>query len=303
MVDSGGVDPIDQARVTLSSTSSFLTQARVTSTDSSGNFSFTDIPTGDFSLSVATTLEPVPLGTATRGVVQPPGVNVGELQLQDSGSIEACVIRPDGATPASDAFVTVSDGTVRLNGLTDVSGCVRFEGLPLDNYIVSLLDPISTGRATLPAVLTLNGQNVDLGTQVLDNDIPIIVDISPGDGTADVDPNTSIVVTLSEFVDASTVTDETFKVATTAGDLPGTIQVSNVDPTLTFLPDNPFPDLTAVTVTLFADRNLFGQTPPVTEKVSSVIPRSSLACTVTSTASPVATSAWDGGERISAVGG
>ncbi|MDR4506567.1 MAG: Ig-like domain-containing protein [Candidatus Scalindua sp.] len=258
IVDSQGLNAVNNALVTLSSLSPFLKLPVIRSVeDSEGRFSFT-IPTGDFRIGVVTTVQEPPLGTSFNGTVQANKVlDLGDVRLEESGLIKGCVVRADGVNAAPNAVIILTKAgrsALRLTTETDVNGCFEFRAIPLGDSDIALLDPVSTGQNSAQVTINQNGQIVDLGTITLDDDSPRVVSITPTDGESDVSPGTSVVVTLSEPVDPDTVNDKTFKVSTAAGEITGTIQTSTSPPAITFTPAKPIPALRLVTVSVVSEK-------------------------------------------------
>ena len=264
VLDSDGVTPVDSAEVTLHSESVYF-GSEIHMTDENGWFRFEDIPVGNFSLNIVTTDRTPRLGASASGEIQnheqviafadeDDDEDHNTIYLQNSGDITGAVLLSDGTTPATGAIVAIQGGSTRLSQLADGDGVFLFEGLPLSAYTISILDPVTNGVAGRTAALDTNGQMIDLGTIVLDDDAPSIVSTEPSEDAVGEDPADSITIIFSELIDPASVYSDTFYVTVNALAVAGTYEISDQEPTVTFTPDEPLPDLKRIDVFIKGDK-------------------------------------------------
>jgi hypothetical protein len=155
-----------------------------------GSFTATlTVPNGSFSL----------YGTATGSIA--PGVNTPlQIRLQSSGSVKGLVLRPDGATPAVGANVTVqiaNGGSIMTQAQGD--GTFTVNGIPFGAYVVSINDPLTAGLAFVRGrSITTNGEMDNVGTITLDANALSVVSTSPTDGAANVGVQQTLTASFSE---------------------------------------------------------------------------------------------------------
>jgi hypothetical protein len=142
VLDSLGEKPVGVARVTLRSRSPFSRREVSRFTETDGSFLFENIPVGDFSLSVITTVGVPELRAAAEGVLTRHGETVAfrdtddaakpqAIRLQPAGEIAGRVMHPDEKTLAQGAIVVLRRERLRLGRLTDEDGRFRFDaGVP-----------------------------------------------------------------------------------------------------------------------------------------------------------------------------
>jgi uncharacterized repeat protein (TIGR01451 family) len=158
-------------------------------TDADGAFVFPEVPAGAFTLSLTVGSGTFPLHGTASGTVAPRGTASLNVQVQPSGSVTGLVLRSDGATPAFGAAITVAldagRGAVALYSQSD--GRFQADGIPLGAFDVRIRDQFTAGVALVQGrELTANGQVLNVGNVVLDDSDPVVVSVSPEDGSVDV---------------------------------------------------------------------------------------------------------------------
>jgi hypothetical protein len=135
VVGSDGISFVPGANVTLNG-SDGITPSRTVTAGPDGRFSFPGAPAGAFSLRAE---HPVTQLRGEQSGVLPEGVAFFEVNvlLEALGAVNVLVLSPSGTTPATNATVTLSEGSSPRAADVDASGRVRFSDLPLGNYVVT----------------------------------------------------------------------------------------------------------------------------------------------------------------------
>lgn len=167
--------------------------------------------TGEFDLSpilagpVTLTLSARPggqtlYGSAT-GTVPVDGMLETDVRLQDSGTVQGRVWRADGTTPAYGAEVSLyRPGTqVGFRATAAVDGTFVIRGVSLGAIRGQVRDPVTGGIAVLPErSVATNGEVVDYGTIVLDDQAPRLTFLEPAPGSSRAALAGPIVIDLGE---------------------------------------------------------------------------------------------------------
>ncbi|HET9317131.1 MAG TPA: carboxypeptidase-like regulatory domain-containing protein, partial [Vicinamibacteria bacterium] len=156
---------------------------RVLNVGSSGVYGFPELMAGPFTLSLRFTSNGITLYGSASGTIVADQATQLDVQLEPSGTVTGVVMRPGGAAPAfgSDVTLTHAKGTAALQVQPD--GRFTFKGVPLGPITVRIVDPITTGRATVRGrTVASNQEVVDVGTLVLDNAPPTVTPVDPLDG-------------------------------------------------------------------------------------------------------------------------
>ncbi len=165
-----------------------------------GTFALPQVLAGPFTVALKIGSGPLTLyGTANGEVLPGQTANVN-VQVQPSGTVTGLVRRSDGTTPAVGANVVLqldgNRGSVTVQAGND--GRFTARGVPFSTFIVRITDPISTGLALSNGSITTNGETLDLGTIVLDDQPVTVVSVAPADGAIGVSLTQPIVVTFSD---------------------------------------------------------------------------------------------------------
>ncbi len=224
------------------------------STDAAGEFEFTDIPVGDFSVTItdggtlfgraAGTL--VGDGAAVTGLV---------VVLDPSGSVAGMVAL--GGNPVAGAIVTVSgeNGEFHISTETNAAGEFTVSGVPLISAVVTAVDPASGGIGTATALTTAGGTD-DVETIDLDAVLIGVESVSPADGASeqeiDLAPSGVVEITFNDLADHSTLTTNSIRLfadgQTIAGTLQTPVDLPGGKTSVDFVPAAPLPELRTVTV-------------------------------------------------------
>ncbi|MGE5243271.1 MAG: Ig-like domain-containing protein [Betaproteobacteria bacterium] len=215
VVSSSGTGTVAGAKVTLQALGASgttrpgpLATTLTAFTDAQGIATFPSVPVGDFSVRA----EAAALAGIGNGTIAAAGASVAvQVQLGASGTVAGRVLLSDGVTAAAGAFVTLrfqSQSTLQTGVLqvtTDLTGAFEFAGIPLGPFSVSAIEVVTSGVRSASGTIAGGGQRVDLGTLILDNAAPRVVDVTPADRSGNVDARSPIVVTFSEPIDANAI--------------------------------------------------------------------------------------------------
>lgn len=187
--------------------------------DANGDFSINNVALGSYRL----TAEDVALAATTNGIIAQAGqTNTVNLRLGASGAVIGRLVRADGATSVTNSDVLITFGSqssLAGNAVTKTAtnGSFGFTNVPIGNVRIdaNVLQFFGVGLAN--GTLSSNGQVLDLGDVVLDEDFPQIVGLSPEHGTSGVSTLTTVDVVYNEPMLASTVNNNTNAIYLKAG--------------------------------------------------------------------------------------
>jgi hypothetical protein len=221
-----------------------------TTTDISGVFSFPDIRVGAFDVSAR---HPVSgLGAAASGQVSQNGETVSlALVLESAGNVQGVVLQADGVAPATYAVVSLSNGSSTFYRTTPVDGSFAFQSIRLGSYTLKVLGMDGAGLFRTVVQLQNHEETIDLGTIVLDNQIPLVSSILPGNGASAVSLGTAIAVTFSEAMDATSL-GSAFSLTGRQGKVAGALHVASDGKSLAFQPTAPLTGFSSYTAAIAA---------------------------------------------------
>jgi hypothetical protein len=170
-----------------------------------GTFALPQVLAGPFSATLrAKSGEFFLYGTASGTVPAGQTADV-TVQIQPSGTVTGLVLRSDGVTPAVGANVVLQldagRGTVTVQAGND--GRFTARGVPFGAFTVHISDPVTTGLALGSGTIATNGQALDLGNLVLDDQPIRVLTVAPADGTLNVGLTTPIVLTFSNALQSA----------------------------------------------------------------------------------------------------
>ncbi|MEM8962621.1 MAG: Ig-like domain-containing protein, partial [Acidobacteriota bacterium] len=126
------------------------------------------------------------------------------IQLEDTGSITGRVLQSDGVTPAAEALVYLQFPGGNLLDQTETDGTFTFEAVRMGNFEIEIQEALDLGRYNLRGTLSSNGEVIDFGDIVLDDEDPRVLGFEPGSGTTGLALDTTFVVRFSEPMAPST---------------------------------------------------------------------------------------------------
>ncbi|MFQ5665123.1 MAG: Ig-like domain-containing protein [Candidatus Binatia bacterium] len=222
--------------------------------DARGQFSFTEIPTGNVSITarlVASGLAGNASGTLVADGEMLDGISI---TIEPAGSIGGSVLLSDGIHPAVNAIITltgISDrtgDTFTIPALTANDGTYMVDNLPRGPFTINAFDSVSGGLGVASGRIDTAGALVSVPPVILDDTVPAVTAVSPSNGALGVGLNTPIVIDFSDQIDASAVGPSSVVVRTGSTVLPGTRSVDASRMRLTFTAAGGLPELTTLSV-------------------------------------------------------
>ncbi|MEX0326383.1 MAG: Ig-like domain-containing protein, partial [Puniceicoccaceae bacterium] len=171
--------------------------------DASGQFSFSNLPVGSVNLRAVSQS----LGANADASITFPGEVVNQdLILSSSGTVSGRILRADTTTPAegTDILITFQSQSGlpgRLTARADANGLFSLEPVPVVDFNAEFILTAEGGLARLSDSITTNGEILDLGDIILDEDFPAVLSVDPEDTADDVDINTAVELVFSEGLD------------------------------------------------------------------------------------------------------
>ncbi|MDH7501179.1 MAG: Ig-like domain-containing protein, partial [Verrucomicrobiota bacterium] len=211
VMGSDGVTPVGGAEVVITFQGPvFGGQSMAAVTSGDGRFSFTDVPVGPYRVIAAS----VSLAASLVGSIGEGGeVDELTMRLGDSGSIMGRLVRADGVTPVEGVEVLLSYASQTANPgrafvRSDHVGGFVFTNIPLGRFQLEAVAPAFGGLIKYSGELTANGQVLDLGALLFDEDFPVVVAVRPPNSAAQVPATTVVELEFSEALEASSVNSE-----------------------------------------------------------------------------------------------
>ena len=190
---SDGVTPAASAEVALAQMGTLVSDVLATIANGSGQFSFSNVAVGPYVVSARAG----PLGARVEGRI---GTNAEtdtlSITLEASGTIVGRLVHADGVTPVLGEDVALKFPGRALPGAlfrTGVDGRFEFGAVPLGLFRLGSTAVGFNGIARLDSTLTTNGQTNNVGDLRMDEDDPVVVNVSP--------PNTAIGVPITVAVE------------------------------------------------------------------------------------------------------
>ena len=233
VVAADGVTPVPDAVVRVRSGSElFADREVVRQTDAAGAFRAGNVAVGP----VTVTAQAGALSARADTVVEEGGQERSvSLALFPSGSVLGRLVRADGSTPVAGAdlalrFTALGESTGRTARSTGSDGRFRFDGIPLGAIRLEAVVQQVSGLQHAEGTLSSNGQELDLGTLVLDEALPAVVAVRPVDGATGVRVDAAIEVDFSEALDPATVGDGgVFLRSATGNEVAASVELVPVD--------------------------------------------------------------------------
>ncbi len=180
--------------------------------DTSGQFTFTDIPTGSFTITAV--LVGSQLAGNANGTLSTDGEVVDNLEvvIEPAGTVAGSVLLSDGIRPAANVLLTLT-GTSDVTGtvfsvpaITASDGRYTIANLPLGGFSINAFDSVTRGAGTVAGRIDTAGATVSLAPITLDDTIPAVVDVSPPGGATRVALTAPIIIDFSDTVTAASLT-------------------------------------------------------------------------------------------------
>jgi hypothetical protein len=170
------------------------------------------------------------------------------------------VLLSDGVTPALDALVVLTRGTKTLQTFAGEDGSFDFPAVTLGSFKVYAQERFGPGSIERGGSLTANGQEVDVGTLVLDDASPRVDELVPATGSEDQPLATVVTVRFSEPLDRTRWSGSWVEFKKLAGGSVGyTASWADGDATLVLTPNAPLASFTTYQVTVKDGYDLAGR--------------------------------------------
>ncbi|MFI5398533.1 MAG: carboxypeptidase regulatory-like domain-containing protein, partial [Candidatus Binatia bacterium] len=223
-------------------------------TDAGGEFSFSDIPTGPFTITA--TVTNTELAGNASGTLSTDGQVVSgvEIIIEPFGALTGTVRLSDGVNPALNAVViltvtsALTNESFTVSALTGSDGSYRVDNLPLGSVRLTAYDSVTHGFGIASGQVTTAGATVLAPPIVLDATVPAVVGVAPSLGASAVALNTPVVITFSAAIDPATVSAGSIIVRAGTTAVAGTLTLGAGNTQVTFTPAGGLPPFSSVSV-------------------------------------------------------
>jgi hypothetical protein len=181
--DSNGIRTTGKVKLAGTGSIGWTTDAEVGTT---GEVTLPALLAGPASVKLEKKIGGITLEGLAQVVITPGAQSTVNVQLEPAAAVTGSVRRSDGTTPAQGAEValTLYEGNVTIRTQAGTDGAFHIGNLPLGGFTLRVTDPIYGGRALVTGqALTVNGQSLDLGTIVLDEQAPRFTVVEPVAGS------------------------------------------------------------------------------------------------------------------------
>lgn len=224
-------------------------------TGASGEFSFSDIPTGPFTITAMLVVNNLELAGNASGTLNGDGQGVSGVQvpIEAFGTVGGTVLRSNGMPPAAGTVVRLqvtSDATQETftsSLLTESDGAFTFGYVPVGGFTLTAIDSVSGGYAKISDRLNVANETVQ-EQLTLTETIPMVVGVTPNSGASAVALDTPIIITFSEALDPATVTAGSIIVRAGTAVLPGGLTFGAGNTQVTFTPTGGLPQLSSISI-------------------------------------------------------
>ncbi len=246
-VRDGNGDPVAGMTVTLVSGSESFSMA----SDASGLYRFDQLHLGTFSVEAR---DPVTglSGTAGGTLTSDGQLAAVDLTLQSAGFVTGRILSGDGVTPAENAAIVLKGSNFTKYLASGADGTFHFRAVKLGNFTVEVQGYNLGGKARTSGQVVNHDETVELGDLVLDNTIPLVTAVTPGNGSPGVPLNTPVTVTFSEPMSAPSLNGTALRLVSGGGNTAGTVGLSGDGTTAVFTPSALLSSFTLYTVVVEA---------------------------------------------------
>ncbi|MGH6690312.1 MAG: carboxypeptidase regulatory-like domain-containing protein, partial [Gammaproteobacteria bacterium] len=183
-----------------------------------------------------------------------------EIQLADSGTVAGRVLLSDGATPAELALVVLTRGGRVFQAFAAADGTFTFNAVPLGAFTVFAQEHFGPGTARAGGNLAANGQAIDVGTLVMDDYDPRVIELVPVLYATGLPVSTAVTIRFSEPLDAARFASSWIDFRRLSGSTVAyTRSWADGDATLILTPNAPLSSFTSYQVTVKDGYDLAGR--------------------------------------------
>jgi hypothetical protein len=220
-----------------------------TATNSEGEYQFDSIRMGPYTVVAKDPITGLS-GTGSGELETDGQTDIKNITLESAGQVTGTILNSDGTTPADKAYVRLKGSDFTLYTTSNTSGGFQFDSVKLGTFAVEIEGYNNTGKAKDTGEVTSHGETVNLGTIILDDQIPEIQEIFPVIGSVEVPASTNISITFSKPMNPETINSYNIGIYSKHGQTHGTFALSGDQKTVFFTPSTPFYSFTLYTITI-----------------------------------------------------
>ncbi|MBN8246992.1 MAG: carboxypeptidase regulatory-like domain-containing protein, partial [Verrucomicrobia bacterium] len=201
VVGSDGAVPVAGAEVVLVFHGPLFGGQSVTAVSAAdGRFAFLDVPVADYRLTASS----VSLAASVSGTISVGGErDEVTLRLGSSGSVVGRLVRADGVTPVGGIDVLIVYASQSANPgrafiRTGADGRFAFANVPVGSLSLEAVATAFGGVIRRDGTVASNGQTVDLGDLIFDEDFPRVLVVDPPDTAEEVSTTRAVALEFSE---------------------------------------------------------------------------------------------------------
>ncbi|MFC2145970.1 carboxypeptidase regulatory-like domain-containing protein, partial [Acidobacteriota bacterium] len=208
--------------------------------NSSGMYSFENVRMGPFSLEAKQDL--TNLYASGNGELTQNGQTVTiDLILESAGSVMGRVLNPDGTTPAENAYLKLKGTNFTRYFLTGPTGEFEFNAVRLGGFTLEVQGYNQEGKARDSGQVDNDGEIVNVGDLMLDNERPQVSAINFPDGSdvngsAGIPLSTSLTIHFSEEITAASISSTTIYLNSINGKVNGPLVLQPDGKSVVFTP-------------------------------------------------------------------
>jgi len=208
VVSSDGTTPVPGSEVVLIFQAALFGGQSVTAVSGAdGRFAFADVPVGDYRVTASS----VSLAASISASISTGGESDEvTLRLGDSGSVTGRLVRADGVTPVGGVDVLILYASQSANPgrafvRSGADGRFAFANVPVGSLSLEAVAVEFGGVIRRGAAVESNGQTLDLGDLVFDEQFPYVVSVTPPDTAEEVSTTTAVDLEFSEALAAASL--------------------------------------------------------------------------------------------------
>lgn len=187
------------------------------------------------------------------------------------GPADVVVTNPNGDAVLQNGYTYLSGAPQKIGIITPTMGLIN---IPRNTPVtVSFSRPVNRTTITTSTFAFSQGASPVAGTfslafgdtvvtfttsAVADRLPPVVLQLLPINAATGISPRTTIIATFSESVNPNTISPTTFRVTSGGTPIAGAYSFSNLNQTITFIPNNPLPPVATVNVSISSVADVVG---------------------------------------------